>query len=482
MVLGNKHKTSYGVFVCLALIVGVHFVFFQPALSPIFDSDGAMHILMSKRFYFPEGLYYWGQNRLGSVVPLLAHPFVSLGLSPLWVVSFIQTALIWFSYKNFSYELPGMGKVAIALFLFLPLNGWNFLISTGQPYIPQILFFSILYRLLLRSEEWSSAIAWQFTATAWVSLYVSDLSIVYILPMVVYVGWKHHRFSQLIAWIKQSWKAFSAGIFGGLLLLVLKNQLPRAKGYEQIIGPIEEWVSLFEGLSRFYSGYLTNFNHHPFETIGVWFLLILFMFMLIKRPPKSFAVLYLSLGLVIAFLLTSHWVYVNGLRYFAFPFSLLVIITVIRIFSLQKNTEKTTQNTTPKVLGSLALASGLLLAIGNVKGRLASERPASFMPKTAEVIQVANQYSLPAIGDYWTAYLYSAYADGQPLAIADENWAIRNSWEKEAVLNSDTLLVFESPRLKLEDEIEKYQRNYTAISSASHVGETSFRLYVPTLP
>ncbi|GAB5556059.1 MAG: hypothetical protein SchgKO_02720 [Schleiferiaceae bacterium] len=430
-----------------------------------------MHILMSKRFYFPEGLYYWGQNRLGSVVPLIAHPFVSFGLNPLWVISIIQTLLIWFTFKIFSFGLPGMGKIAVALFLFLPLSAWNYLISTGQPYIPQILFFSILYRLLLRSEEWSSTIAWQFTFTAWASLYVSDLSIVYILPMVAYVGWNQSRLGQLIPWIKQSWKAFSGGIIGGLLLLVLKNQLPRAKGYEQIMGPTEEWVSLFEGLSRFYKGYFTNFEHHPFETVGVWFLLILFLFMLTKRPPKSFAVLYFSLCLVTCFLLTSHWVYVNGLRYFALPFSLLVILTVIRIFSLKKTIQKT--------LGSLALASGLLFAIGNVKGRLASERPASFMPKTAEVVQLANQYSLPAIGDYWIVYVYSAYAENQPLAIADENWAIRNYWEKDAVINSDTLLIFESPRLTLEDEIVKFKKTYIAVSSPSHIGETSFRLYVP---
>jgi hypothetical protein len=177
------------------------------------------------------------------------------------------------------------------------------------------------------------------------------------------------------------------------------------------------------------------------------------------------------MGLVIAILLTSHLEFDYGLRYFALPFSLLVIITVVRIFLLKKSSQMT--------LGPLALASAVLLAVGNIKVRITTERPTEFMPITAEVIQTAHQYSLPAIGDYWTVYVYSAYAENQPLAIADENWAIRNSWEKDAVLESDTLLIFETPRLLLKDEIVKYNRSFRAISSPSHIGETSFRLYVP---
>lgn len=43
------------------------------------NSDHAIHILMAESFDYTKDWYYWGQNRLGSFIPMLGAIFIYLG-------------------------------------------------------------------------------------------------------------------------------------------------------------------------------------------------------------------------------------------------------------------------------------------------------------------------------------------------------------------------------------------------------------------
>jgi hypothetical protein len=314
-----------------------------------------------------------------------------------------------------------------------------------------------------------------FVAVSWFSLWISDLAIIYIIPLLLY-GYSKSK-KPFFTWVKENAKPFGLGFIGGVLLLILKNQLPRAKGYDQIIGPPSEWWSLTQGVFRFFKGYFIQFSTHPYETIAVYCVAIVALAMLLKKRTPAQRVLNLSQVLVLVFLLTSHWVFVNGLRYFSLPLFLLTLFLVQRV---NANDSPRSHSSLQSALSLLLLIGGIMFSVGNIQSRRQMETPTVFMPKTAEIKKVASTFSHPAIGDYWTVYLYCAYAEGQPMGIADENWAIRNAWEKESVIQSDTILIFETPRLKLEDSLNKYDVDYSAVTSVYHVGETAFRIYVPS--
>jgi|GEM_PF-6830209 len=473
MVLSSKN-INWASSLVILLIIGVHFYYFEPALSPLFDSDGAIHVLMSSRFYFPEGLYYWGQNRLGSMVPLLAYPWVSLGIHPLWVLSVIQTFLIYLSFRNFSFNLPSLGRVTLAFLFFVPLSAWNFLISTGQPYIPQLFLLSWIYVWYTKKGAPHSTSDWfSFFLVGWVSLWVSDLTLVYFVPIGLYFIFSSYKAMGLKDTVAKLYIPTGVLAIGVALLFVLKSQLPRAKGYDNVFASGEQIGDLVSRLVAFYSGYFTHFSAHPLETIGFWFLGIGVILLGLRRSTSWIAILKASQWVVILFLITSHWVFVNGLRYFALPFFLLTVLWIRQAYlPVPKSKAKSWSQV-------LLLLSTLLFSAGNITKRRTIQRPTVFMPQTHEIQKVATLYSLPAIGDYWTVYQYSAYAKNQPIGIADEFWAIRNSWEASQVLQSDTVLIFASDRVVLEAEIEKYKTQFEAVSSVLHVGETSFRLYRP---
>ncbi|HXC05066.1 MAG TPA: hypothetical protein VNZ86_09975, partial [Bacteroidia bacterium] len=67
-------RVSSGIQLMLLLVLTlVSFWILSPWKSPFLNSDNAVHILMTYDCQLPEDLYFWGQDRLGSLIPLLGH-------------------------------------------------------------------------------------------------------------------------------------------------------------------------------------------------------------------------------------------------------------------------------------------------------------------------------------------------------------------------------------------------------------------------
>lgn len=76
---------KYYFLLCSISIAIVSFFLFAPIYSNGYSSDNAIHVLMAYDFEFPTDLYYWGQDRLGSLIPMLAAiPVKLFGWSPIW--------------------------------------------------------------------------------------------------------------------------------------------------------------------------------------------------------------------------------------------------------------------------------------------------------------------------------------------------------------------------------------------------------------
>jgi hypothetical protein len=162
MVFALSRRNTLLYYVCLLFIIVLSFLFYAPCNYPFFNSDHAVHVLMAKDFTFPRDYFYWGQNRLGSLLPMLAHwlHFV-IPMHYLYVCSIVQYIFLTTGFVILAKFIKSpLLKLALASVIFFPVNDYNALILIGHPYSSQLfagaIFIWFLYRLknyLLRSES-----------------------------------------------------------------------------------------------------------------------------------------------------------------------------------------------------------------------------------------------------------------------------------------------------------------------------------------
>lgn len=192
-------KRNYLVYAILLLIVGWSFFLYAPPYSVLYNSDNAIHVLMAYHLKLPRDIFYWGQNRLGSLLPLAAHPFISLtSIHPLFAVSIVQYAFILIPVIIISKYLKNKFLV-IALFaaIFLPAGAYKAILYVGHPYSAQLLCCTLFiymcgnfYKAFTGppvTKRHLKLIAYQFAAMLFLflSIWASELSfIIVFIPML----------------------------------------------------------------------------------------------------------------------------------------------------------------------------------------------------------------------------------------------------------------------------------------------------------
>ena len=172
----------------LAVIIVSFFSFSAVCINIHFNSDNAVHVLMTNNFRFPEDLYYWGQQRLGSIIPLTALVFKYLGMSSIWAASIAEYLLLTFSFILFSLTIKNLSlRFALSLAWFFPLKFYLVFTQIGHPLIGQFFFLSIFYyfinRLIFSAKNlpvfWFIAAGFAIPLSIW----ASELSIVTFLAI-----------------------------------------------------------------------------------------------------------------------------------------------------------------------------------------------------------------------------------------------------------------------------------------------------------
>ncbi len=164
---------------------------FSGSLTPDFDSDQAVHVLMAYDLRLPEDLYYWGQSRLGSLLPIVSHWL--LKVSPLTPIEAVSCAQYFFLIVGFlcfvSLFRKMISKVVFTLIWFLPPDPFMALVKVAHPPAPQ---FALLGTALIFTNQLATISETQtvkkivfsliITSSLMLSVWVSDLS---IIPAIV---------------------------------------------------------------------------------------------------------------------------------------------------------------------------------------------------------------------------------------------------------------------------------------------------------
>lgn len=443
----------------LFLLMAISWEFFQAANSVMFDSDQAVWVMLAESPHFPDAWYFYGQNRLGSWLPLTAHLLVRLGVEALVAVSLVNW-LFQGAAAALIFHLSKSAAAALAiscLFLFPPwtLYVLNFI---GHPYTSQwLLWVAILWLLnsSLKSTSWHKNVL--LALLSLLSLWVSDLSILFF-PLLA----QHLWFQQNLRNPRQWALLLSLGIIGIALLFWLKQQLPGPRGY---FLKFTDWQGIqvnFKGLTSIFSYY---WHFGIWTKIGMVSLMVSLVVFRVNSVRRNISQLSTRFGLLaLVFTLSSQWVATNQgeARYFAFPLVLLFLGMVLR---------KSKRSLTPGIHGLWLLLS--LLMAWNTQTHLVEDyRATPERPSRAEMEQLASRIDGAVVADYWSMYLLKVF--NPDLLITQEHWPVRDPWNRDRVFQQDRIWLVNLP---MPDEIQLEGAAYSAIELPIEVGKSKARLY-----
>jgi hypothetical protein len=425
----------------ILVIFGLSFRAFSALLDPTLNSDNAIHVLMAYNFQLPQDFYYWGQDRLGSIVPMLAHALMKiLPIQPIVSVSIIQFSLLLFGFICFaSLFKETISRLIFAFVWFLPLYPYRALVTIAQPYGPQLAFIGfatvLTNRLLERHIHYSQLKQCSYLSgivlSLFISLWISDFSIITIFSFLILgiaLTIRGTRASQQLA--KPSVPEFkslillwisvlvSSGI-GISFILFAKNNAARRRNYASFNTFEQVAQILSHQIKIFFESILFQSNNLWFSIFNICLLcLLIYIFSLsvllirdylsnrnrslmigyLLKPSVWFYVFLSNSIMGYPLLVLSQWVYssenVFGSRYFTF----IYVSTWLAILFLREGLNQQTSN-----------RLACLLLIGAIAGSLAlPDYVYSFQRTESKYAELQSLKSLaPAgfIGDYWESYI-----------------------------------------------------------------------------
>ena len=209
----RKRLLLHGLILLLPLIP--FFIWFWLPNLAGYNSDNAIHALMAEDFQWPIDFYYWGQNRLGSFLPMLASPFYYLVSSGIYAVAIAQLILVVSVYASFQSLFPSWwSKFAVAVFSIIPI--YPFLVQTqpGHPVLAQLFFLGVCFALFFGKSSQTKKAFW-IPLSAFLALWSSELSAV-ALAVFCLIYYK-----ELLQLARAQWRQVAAGTALGLGWLIL---------------------------------------------------------------------------------------------------------------------------------------------------------------------------------------------------------------------------------------------------------------------
>src|SRR4030095_565541 len=118
----KKPVFTYGFWLLILVIILRSFRLFSSRYYSALNSDNTIAILMLHYFNLPHDWYAWGQDRMGSLIPMLGQVFhVEFGLSALMSESIVHYILLTLGYFAFaSFFKSKLYKLIFAIFWLFP--------------------------------------------------------------------------------------------------------------------------------------------------------------------------------------------------------------------------------------------------------------------------------------------------------------------------------------------------------------------------
>jgi hypothetical protein len=371
---------------------------------------------MTPGYHLPYDLYAWGQDRGGTLIPLLSHfLYTVIPISPVSAVSIIHYMILIIGFfASATLFNSRITRILLTFIWFFP--PWHFTDFVLFPFGTQFsLFMTGVWFLrkvkteknLIRQHLWIALTFLIMILGTW----VSELGIlmVFLLCCAAIYKWitqkdrlvdkdKIYFLIHILLWI----------IIGTVFILYAKSKATRIDVYsDQPFNNIEEIIGSIKIIIRSLYDVFTFSSENFIESIYAWMIIIGIPFIklmtifrnkgwFLRIDKKWFFFFLLNGALTSMVIILSHWAFLNGVgrRYFV----LVYISFAIVILLIVETTEK-------RKLRIAQIILGVIILTGAISSVYKFYYPKHIQSRIKVLSELQSLGNIGIIAEYWNAYL-----------------------------------------------------------------------------
>jgi len=415
----------------ISLIIAVSYRFYSSRYYALLNSDDALNILMTYYYRLPKDLYCWGQNRGGTLIPLISQVFYrGCGFSPVNAVSLSNYLLLITGFFGFSSLFSNRStKIIFAMFWFLP-PVW-FIDILRFPYGVQYCLIGLAVLLInklsiipgekpgLRQHLLLLSLIVLFTVTVWVSDLAAVTIVVLLSTLLIFhlvkSGFRMPHKMVLLYMVLGLAVCTCFIVFAKSGAGYSKPEYTQINSLAQALGGIRTTWKPIEGLLLFRI-------HEPFMSAYTWMVILLVPAILLAfyrqglRLPedkKRWLLFFLADGVIIfTVIIFSGWALADGYgrrfficSYVSFGLALLMLSDQLMNTIRRKN-----------VFASFIIVTILVGACSPLYF-LKNIRPGNLEPSAEVMRGFGSLGKCGIVGDYWNSYILSVADPGMVRAV-----------------------------------------------------------------
>lgn len=476
--------------VALALTVSLSFVLYSPIYYTGLNSDYALHALMAEDFRLPDDLYIWGENRIGSLMPMLAVPLVKLGLTGLWAMSVVQYLFLLAAYFMWQSLFRSIWiKLALMFMLFIPIYPWQEFVMISHPVTLFVFFFGLSALLFDKAKAkmalgaFSSRDYWMAALVGFVGLWSTEQLLVPMGLMWLLLLFPNGKSDFSALWKKLSNDAhfrkvalLPLPVFVGLALLKVSFAHRARANFSKFVSPAE-FVDQFT-LIIFRLKKVLSFDHYLWLSVFTWLCVLSILLLLVLAfrkkslskemsnalPDRIFLIAAAAMFLMV---LISKWALVN----FTEPRYFVPVVFSLAIYFFIKG-----ERLKISPVFTLLMAVGAFTAFAQNHHFQRTNDILIRRRQMVEKLEIDRPTGI--VASYWFAYVSGAVHSPMAMATVFPGDNCRNRRQVDEVLSKPEIVVINNQwDGELTDTLQLYGRTLEAIAPLQVDDQLYYRRY-----
>lgn len=475
----------------IIILIILSFSLYSSRYYPLLNSDDALNILMTFYYKLPQDIYCWGQDRGGTLIPLISQVFHKiLGISAVNSVSIANYFLLILGYIGFSSLFQNkFTRLVFAIVWFFPpirfIDINRFPLGMEYSLIGFTIYLVNKVDFNHRKAIINHILILGVTLLLSISIWVSDLAIVTILVMGVILFSFQYLNSTRLKLNKTILGYILIGIVGNYFFIRYAKSL--ATGITKDYATFNNLDTLSQGIHILKVELLKIFSFHNeelFLSIYAWFVLSFTLFCILAIFKKSVILTFYYKKWVVFFLIDflailgviflSRWVYLNGMgRWYFIPsyisFSMLLLLIFDNLkFSIRKSL----------IVKSVLIFVVLTGAFSTIH-YLKIIRPKTLRSKIdirSELLQLGE---IGIIGEFWNSYISACPDPSRIKATVHDKAAVRNQKLVDEVFAQPKIFVIKDMWMKsFPDTLNQFGYVLVKKDSSFIIGDCTVNRYI----
>ncbi len=448
-------------YIAIGLIFLLSFRFYSSLFYPILNSDNAVSVLMIHYFKLPHDLYFWGQDRMGSLIPLIGQIFFKVfkfsALTSEAITHYLILLLGCIAFSSFlkSYFY----KIIFAIIWFFPPMRLidSIQLYSGVEYsliaISCYLFVYYQKEKIKNNMFLRHIILASITILLIASIWVSDMALISVFLLLIiqlYFYLKINKLTYSIFRKPELYYTLGGVVIGYLFIHYAKNLSQNKQDYTTFsdFNTIKQTLIIF---GNSISDIFTFRAGEPFTSVYSYLVVIIcvviiFQFKNIRlnNATKKWILFFLlDAAFLFIIIIISNWTFLNGVPRRYFTCTYISISFAILLFSDHLIT--TTNHT--NIIKTIILATVFTGGIGTLYN-IKYISPKTWTPKVKVVGEFKKLGQIGIISEYWNSYITSCPNPDMIKATPNDQSFVRNYEIAEEVFQQKNIYIIKDMWLK----------------------------------